>query len=115
MRDLVGLIERVEKLTGPDTEVDGAIGDWLWDQGHEPWGCYDYGGNGPYIAFTASLDAAVALVDRMLPDNLIRLSNEFMGFWKAEVGLSKSPGMQTAPLAVLSALLRALQSSGGQK
>jgi hypothetical protein len=56
---------------------------------------------------TASIDAALALVERVLPDKLLRLSNEYMGFWKARVGLAQSPGRPTAPLAILSALLSA--------
>lgn len=68
MSDLSQLIERLEALTSPDAGVDLAIGAWLWDQSHMPWDCYDYkfGGDGA-IPFTVSLEAAVALVERVLP------------------------------------------------
>jgi hypothetical protein len=77
MRDLAGLIEKVEALEGPSREVDGAV--WcavngypfvMWDGA----GCVYRGKDGiSHIAsnnisnYTASLDAAVALVERVLP------------------------------------------------
>lgn len=84
--DLRGLIERLEKATGPDRELDGAM--WLhFDQEalYKCWGVRGmrYAGHvhtkaekaahikrmSEYYApaYTASLDAAVALVERVAP------------------------------------------------
>jgi hypothetical protein len=57
--EIEALIERVEKATGPDRELDISICDELgWPD--KAWAGYPAGP-------TSSLDAAVALVERLLP------------------------------------------------
>jgi hypothetical protein len=71
MSELAKLIERVEQATGPDRELDAAI---LKHLGGDPWAgrvrfpsgegrWYDGGSSD----ITASIDAALALTDRLLP------------------------------------------------
>ena len=62
MSDLRGLIERVEKATGPDRELDAQI--YIWVHGLRA--------NAPVLwtqvaPYTNSLDAALALVEKMRP------------------------------------------------
>ncbi len=76
MSDLSALIERLEKLTGPDRDVDEAIQAWSVGATIE-W--QEYAGRNAYHRddswvsigalqpLTASLDAAIALVERILP------------------------------------------------
>jgi hypothetical protein len=68
MSDLSTLIERVRGLDGPDREVDALI-----------WGEFDFGREDRELdarwsarvpAYTASLDAVVALIEKRLPDGL---------------------------------------------
>lgn len=59
---MIDLIERLEKATGPDAELDYAIGELLYMQGRKPWECFNYGKEGPAIKFTASIDAALTLL-----------------------------------------------------
>ena len=79
MTDIAGLLERVRAVTGPDRELDAAIarvcGYGLvqseWHQNSLEW--YAWEGPvrcGPWIVlpkYTASVDAALALVERKLP------------------------------------------------
>ena len=150
MTDLAGLIERLEGSSGPDREIDV----WLWAlsekvdlewQGttlvagyHGVVGWCDPGklsrnfrtnrdtrGPGSIPPFTASIDAAVAFVERVLPGSYWRVARHepqlarLPGsgpFW-ASVG---APGEQegawgnTAPLAILIASLKALQEREGE-
>lgn len=136
---LQGLLERLRSATGPDRELDARLtvmfdvrpewcvgyGSELWidlksgldepvirintggkrSQGHPPMG--------PYAPYTASLDAALALVERTLPDpgeHLMVLGRDAVHFNLTKhphvlVGFGYAP---TAPLAVLIALLTAL-------
>lgn len=67
MNPLPDLISRLQSATGPDRELDEAIGNWLWSHGDKkPWECFDYGPDGPGKKFTASIDVALTL----LPNNL---------------------------------------------
>lgn len=78
-KDIEALIERLEKATGADRELDGAIevqarrfqayAVGLTDKTRAKWkhnGCTVYDGNTGYEAekFTASIDAALALCER---------------------------------------------------
>jgi hypothetical protein len=136
--DLSELIERVEKATGPDRELDAAIAvamlgttatedDLIY---HKVPAHDDHCARGTYwrksrsgwslhtsATFSASLDSALALVEEMLPG-----ANWSLGYfpekpsYAAEVwystvhyGLSGSPAT-----AILLALLRALQSQPSQ-
>ena len=148
MGDLAGLIERVEKLTGPDREVDAEIDAALLGGRASHTFTEDCGGaklrksygpgtvflnpdpndNGGHVlishhrkaaVYTASLDAAIALVERCLPgwsgDVDIghpiadsgkvgaRLFPPEPG-WKNYAGESKN-----SAIALLLALLRAMQ------
>lgn len=121
------LLTRVQKATGPDREIDGDIAEmfdaapshlprvtgvgrsWLWAEFVEPdswetWGAPEY---------TASIDAALALVERVLPG------------WKWQINKGEGCGLilpgstittrvhwgkgANTPLAILAALLTALQ------
>ena len=76
MTDLTALLERVEAATGPDREIDTEIArafGWtppginpaLWEGKETPswWATPGFG----MPAYTSSLDAAIALVERVLP------------------------------------------------
>ncbi len=60
--------------------------------------------------YTTSIDAALALVERMLPCVIIKLDNSYQGFWVAQVQLTESRQCKTAPLAILTALFTALEA-----
>lgn len=74
--DLSGVIERLEKATGPDRELDGDLHNAVYGTAYirVPASVTGFftavGDNGcptvPY--FTGSVDAALALADRVLPD-----------------------------------------------
>lgn len=67
MADLAALIERLEKLTCPDREVDDLIGAAVFRT--EPVGPFSPGSkvDKRLPRYTASLDAVIALVERELP------------------------------------------------
>ena len=115
------LLERCEAATGPDRELDLHISRSLGLLGHAA-GLPDEAFLAAWLPacrfgrYTASLDASIALVERMLPgwDWLVSLSElggrEFCAVvehWDGDEYVSHRP---TAPLAILSALLRALIS-----
>lgn len=113
------LLVRVEAATGPDLELDGRI--WClrsgltfyrWDGAGVVWKCADgtirHSGSERISRYTASIDAAVALIERVLPHSLISLSNDHTEGWTAKVRLSYGKRMATPALALLSALMKAL-------
>lgn len=138
--DLTALIERVEKATGPDSALDVAIACTLLDaRQHKAWNA----ANGfrprgapplPDVVFwmrharpyTSSLDAALALVEEILPGKYwyvcagrARVGEPLYGAQivdKDANGVSHDEPMgiaehdHSAPLALILALLRALQS-----
>ena len=71
------LLARVEAATGPDREIDGALAlmeGWTFQKmkgDREPYwrkpGATEYWNRSTLINYTASIDAALALVERMLP------------------------------------------------
>ncbi len=82
MADLRGLIERCEKATEPDRELDGdlhemAYGEWLRKHGYVSQGETGYFSPTPPVQgaghvrapehYTDSVDAALALVEKMRP------------------------------------------------
>ena len=136
MTDLHSLLTRVEAATGPDRELDADI-DVAMFGGETVWLTANYtmeqypASRRPNSAFvggianehvplvTASLDAALALVGEMLPGSEFEMGStsppEGEGqFWAVVWARQKSKRISqiatanTLPLAVLSALLRAL-------
>jgi hypothetical protein len=132
--DLKALIERVEKATGPDREIDALVFGWLEGLKRND-GTFWIGGrfqfehptkrhpNGPaalYIdeaqvpEYTSSLDAVVAMIERQMPGAEWSLTNLY-GVALAEVPLNDSENsgeIARRPdgnmvLALLTALLRA--------
>ena len=74
MSDLRGLIERVEKATGPDREIDWAIADAtnhpsFATRFEHMWPPFGIGSSldCAILDYTASVDAALALVEKMRP------------------------------------------------
>lgn len=143
MRDLAQLIERVEKLTGPDREVDALIAALLEPHRFDapgftskrPIPAFRYDPSEGAIRFdgggimdvrffppvTASLDAAIALTERVLPGwaiiSTMRGGNgTFMVHEPDKVPFSEAArgdsGMAPRPaaLALLLATLKALAS-----
>lgn len=126
------LLERLEGATGPDRELDFALGKTLdhvpanaeW-QGPEDgslllWpGTQEYPGVGTLPSYTASIDAALALVERVLPGWRPSMQQSRAGQFdcylhsKDETGwLRQSHGEAwTLPLAILIATLKALAKS----
>ncbi len=132
MRDLDGLIEKIEGLDGPDRDVDAEIcialqyggensegasnvrtdPDWEGDLIFEIEGDTQPECCNPIPALTSSLDAAIALVERVLPEqwwNILREAIELLGWMSA---YNKSLDIKPVDLSrfVIVALLRALQS-----
>lgn len=66
MNDLKGLIGRLRKASGKDRELDYAISEWHRGpaSGSFRWAHYD--------RYTSSIDAALALVEKVLPGTMIR-------------------------------------------
>lgn len=119
--DLSELIERVEKCSGPDRELDRMIFALLsrgWSfplrgAGLEEWrAAIEYGINTHY---TSSLDAALALVEEKFPGCEISISRDATSpEWMADIcdgrqAICSENGPNPA-VAVLSALLRALSN-----
>ncbi len=163
MSEQADLIAKLSEATGPDREIDVLI--WAVAQGHElEWqgttlvagyegviGWIDPGvhsrnfrtnraATGPSAipAYTASVDAALALIEKRLPDRLVenfgemRDSGPLTGHWLAQLG-PRGPrrrlvgpitganlqatldaevlcSAETGPLALCIALLKALQA-----
>lgn len=136
--DLKALLERVRNATGPDRGLDGLLArdvegwiphfalegediiDWPWMGGHwhlpgdpDADDCQQAPSDEP-PAYTASIDAALALVERVLPGWQWCLNR--LGRPMALV--NNGPGVQfeceraeTMPLAILTSLLLALTSN----
>jgi len=137
MGDLSELIERLEKATGPDREIDAWIGyhtdlmndDMSWRAKIDSFGidhamrAATSGSNVWRVAlpnYTASLDATVALIERVLPGWCKQLFEQDDHTWHARV---RSPeyrlvatdrdahdGYPTPAIALLLALLRAKEA-----
>lgn len=128
MTDLNELLERVKAATGPDRGLDARIEFTLSGVSFfesdiadllqvidEPtgYGKYQKIDSANIPSFTASIDAALALVERVLPNTLRRLSDWEDGTG-AKANLVLSNGSHhwadgaSIPLAILAALLQAL-------
>lgn len=117
------LIRRVEAATGPDRELDarikyavhaglrsfGSLDAWLSTDTSRKRSCVP--------EYTASIDAALALVERVLPGCQWIIGRQTAGASDAKIGSqsgwSKQPWTHAAtpPLAILAALLRATRST----
>lgn len=133
MSALTDLLARVEKAEGPDREIDAAL--WLacfeptclrfdvafhteqYDNlmSREAIGC-DLGTmwvddmDPPLLRYTAFLDAAVALVERVLPghDFIIARTNGGLTIHARVGGFGEAYG-ETPALALLAAMLKAME------
>lgn len=103
--ELQSLLERIEEATGPSYAIETAITDIL---------APELSMRGIYPNVTASIDAALALVERTLPEwrwGLHCHNGLIRGYVVKSSPLRPMPVIAdkpTAPLAILSALLRAL-------
>jgi hypothetical protein len=107
---ITDLIERVEGATGPDRALDTAIERALF--GDEP---ITEGWQGT-LEYTASLDLALALCERVLPGWRVSVAHERNGEWSAfliteDCDTAKAYAPSPA-LALILAMLRALQAKG---
>jgi hypothetical protein len=127
MSDLTSLSERVEGAVGPDRELDAALACVVdpgragyWPNPVIPDGALvnDIGIMCRAEAYTASLDSALGLVERVLPGWAWRV--EFVAKWRPGgpfYGADLTDGIKpasrragpTPALAVLAALLKALR------
>lgn len=110
-RELEALAKRVARASGPDPELDSAI--WKCVASVTPG--YESDANQQPIPITASLDAALGLVDRLLPQWRWKLQQIDKGTVHFKCTLEPRTGSpargyheKAAPLAVIDALLRAL-------
>ncbi len=136
MGELEGLLDRVRAAMGPNRELDHEIAltlrspgfrsqtypEWAHRSGLSPsvmWSClqYDAGGNPEKVsAYTSSIDAAVALVERCFPGWKWGVHPHAQaGLYRAHVTKSSPfrpmPNIGdagTPPLAIVAALLSAL-------
>lgn len=130
--NLRGLIERLEKLEGPDREVEAEIdvalfgGETVWKTANYTMESYPasrrpsathIGGfaNEHVPSYTASLDAAVALVERVLPgwDGFVPINAKGEAWvWPAGgMGKGHRVSAATPAIALLIATLKALQEN----
>ena len=100
MTDLSALIARVEAATGPDREIDWEV--------HCLGGMEGAGSYGRHPAYTASVDAVLALIERKLPDEAWLLLDRVLYSRKIEVF---DTTQQKLALALLAATLRALNEA----
>lgn len=130
MKQIDELIERLEKATGSDREIDAllALGVAGWSHERRKGDRYEYWRDPDDISphstyhprrelprYTASIDAALALVERrglafdgILDDALSDVVERALE--RADVGGDNHPRLSELPIAILIALLRALRS-----
>jgi hypothetical protein len=134
MTDLTALLERVEKAESASRELDGLIAKAFGELPAEAWWMTENvygedaeqwvsGGYGKYKfyepePYTASIDAALALVEKKLPGAEYDITTLY-GIAGVELPLNDHNGPQTArrrdgniPLAIIECLLRSLQHGG---
>lgn len=122
---LKGMLERVRRVTGPDRALDVRILAQLqqpgeWSGSDIEYACADPDRTCDPPRYTASVDAALALMDRVLPGamwaagcmeggpfcRLVYPTGVDNG-WGHTVSMEQEGGPPTEPLAILSALLSA--------
>jgi len=144
---LSDLLERCRKATGPDSSIDVALLPF-WAPDHDALKAYDaqyetefrdggfsvwkkdggYSASTPFPRFTASIDAALALTERLLPGWVVsdlaqapRLAGDPWGcglavYYGSDPSKSQSAhsgyDFPTAPLAILVCLLQSLIAKG---
>lgn len=134
--DLASLLERVRSATGPDREIDGRI------EVHfriHPWGPFHWINRSPEVNFasyegdvwlsggagkfpgsgwqskpyTSSIDAALALVERLMPGasvNMLQVAKSCnAAVFPEGAGMMPTQVAPTLPLAILAALLTSLK------
>lgn len=134
MTRIAELVERVKAATGPDRELDADL--WValvpgasrrnvmdkWPDEEPIWEFIDEQRNtsfryGLLPDMTASIDAALALCERVLPDRFVTIKTKTGGkFHHCELegedyGRWSADNMPTVPLAILLALLLSLESA----
>lgn len=132
MNKLLALADRVEKLTGPDREVDAEIaavqGLRAVDEGHPlGWQCYDADGRiTAFRRYTASIDHAMTLVpegwgwmvsqpnERAIASGLLKAWAPVMGEVQYGCDNRHAVACATPALALLAASLRARAHGGGE-
>lgn len=116
------IIARLEKLTGPDREVDRVIDHVVFWPNEAPRNLeISIRDEWDVPTYTASIDAAVALVERVLPGCGVSIERHpvYGDWWDAAI-FDQTPKTianarkQTAALAVCLALLRALEAEGAR-
>jgi hypothetical protein len=114
MTELEELREMVGKATGPDRELDVALGALWPDPPFNVTTAILRNAKPVCPAFTASIDAALALVERKLPGcrwyigRNPEAKRECDATLEASNGTAGGADAPTAPLAILAALLDAL-------
>lgn len=107
MTVLEDLLARVEKATGPDDQIDCVIYRTFNDLGNRP-------------SYTSSIDAAVTLVERVIPGAALRIEGTYSTSladhkkltWRCQITEAIMPdelddSYPTAPIAILAAMLKA--------
>lgn len=103
MADLSNLIERLERATAGDRELDAELEAALRDETQG----YRYPAK-----FTTSVDFALALIARMLPEERLWLQNlEQSTDWMMTIGERDSVFAPTPALALCLALTRAVRGN----
>lgn len=118
---LADLLRRVEEARGPDRDLDAEI-EVIFDDPQrgrklypDKFGDVRVDEDGPWFAsdeYTKSIDAAIALAERVLPGCSIRMGTDEGPCWACVNGLEEQYGeAPTLPLAIISAILKAKAGS----
>lgn len=124
MSELEEMLGKVEASAGPDTNIDTELHAYIegvtpeWQEYSKSFAYHKDGfwvSFGPVPNYTASVDAALALVERMLPNERWGIDRTDEGdpetWYDAVVGEGFAQH-RSAPVAILAALLRALIAKG---
>lgn len=120
------LIERLEKATGPDRELDEMISATLFSEHEfmqlkdapEGVGCMMYrwpdGQQVSVLRATSSIDAAVKLCELKLPEHTWGINPTAANVYDGDPHQGFAVYHKTAPIALCIAILRALQAKEGE-
>lgn len=117
------LIEKLEKATAPDRELDADIAITLKMIAEREWWSVNYLSGDMIPAYTASIDAAVHLCERVLPgwrnSSIKSGDNEFAAYiwadsnpWPPEASVERVKSSRAIALCI--AIFRALQPKEGE-